>query len=138
MMAAAGSWMVYVLDIAPTKSKPAFRWTEDLGHTWHDEVPITHGWQPLSGGVEVKFKERDWEVGYVIAFGARDQLITRIEKIEGNVLTLQDEANRNVDDAVVRHNDTYALQEAVNQGIRENLNVFVPVGHYMLAQSNKK
>jgi hypothetical protein len=132
----AGSWVVYVLDIAPS-SKPAFRWTEDLGHTWQAEVPITHDWQPLSGGVEVKFNQRDWEVGYVIAFGARDQLITRIEKIEGNVLTLKDEANRSVDNAIVRHNDTVALQEAVDRGVREKLNIFVPVGHYMLAQSIK-
>jgi len=130
----AGSWMIYVLDI-PASSKPAFRWSEDLGRNWHDEVPMTHGWQSLSGGVEVKFNEKDWEAGYVVAFGARDQLVTRIEKIEGNVLTLQDEANRDVDDAVVRHNDTFALQEAVNRGIREKLNVFVPVGHYMLAKT---
>lgn len=132
----AGSWVVYVLDIAPS-SKPAFRWTEDLGHTWQAEVPITHDWQTLSGGVEVKFNQRDWEVGYVIAFGARDQLITRIEKIEGNVLTLKDGANRTVDNAIVRHNDTLALQEAVDRGVREKLNVFVPAGHYMLAQSIK-
>jgi len=130
----AGSWMIYVLDI-PASSKPAFRWSEDLGRNWHDEVPMTHGWQSLSGGVEVKFNEKDWEAGYVVAFGARDQLVTRIEKIDGNVLTLQDEANRDVEDAVVRHNDTFALQEAVNRGIREKLNVFVPVGHYMLAKT---
>ena len=108
----AGSWIVYMLDIAPS-SKPAFRWSDDLGHTWHPEVPITHDWQPLGGGVEVKLNQRDWESGYVIAFEARDQLISRIEKIESNVLTLQDEANRTVDDAMVRHNDTAALQETV-------------------------
>ena len=66
----AGSWMVYVLDIAPS-SKPAFRWTDDLGHTWHPEVPVTHDWQPLSGGVEVRLNQKDWEAGYVISFGAR-------------------------------------------------------------------
>ena len=132
----AGSWMVYVLDIAPS-SKPAFRWTDDLGRTWHPEVPVTHDWQPLNGGVEVRLNQKDWEAGYVIAFGARDQLISRIEKIEGNVLTLQHEANRSVNDAIVRHNDTLALQEAVNRGINEKLNVFVPVGHYMLAESIK-
>ena len=64
-----------------------------------------------------------------------DQLISRIEKIEGNVLTLQDEANRSVEDAVVRHNDTLALQEAIDRAVNEKLNVFVPVGHYMLAKS---
>ena len=130
----AGSWMIYIIDIAPSSS-PAFRWTDDLGHTWHSEVPINHGWQPLSGGVEVKLNQRDWESGYVIAFGARDQLISKIEKIEGNVLTLTDEANRTVDDAVVRHNDGVALQEAIDRAITEKLNIFVPVGHYMLAKS---
>ncbi len=132
----AGSCVVYVLDIAPS-STPAFRWTEDLGKTWHGEIPINHNWQPLSGGIEVRFNERKWEEGYVIAFDARDQLISKIEKIEGNVLTLKDEANRSVDDAVVRHNDTLALQEAVDRGVREKLNVFVPVGRYMLAESIK-
>lgn len=130
----AGSWMVYVLDIAPS-SAPAFRWSDDLARTWHPEVSITHGWQSLGGGVEVRLNERDWEAGYVITFGVRDQLISRIEKIEGNILTLEDEANRTVDDAVVRHNDTLALQGAIDRAIREKLNVFVPVGHYMLAKT---
>jgi hypothetical protein len=130
----AGSWLIYILDIAPS-SRPAFRWTDDLGHTWHDEVPVTHDWQPLNGGIEVKLNERDWESGYVIAFGARDQLITRIEKIEGNVITVTDEANATVNDAIVRHNDTEALQAAVDRAVEEKLNLFVPVGHYMLARS---
>lgn len=132
----AGSWVVYVLDIEPSSS-PAFRWTDDLGRTWHPNVPITHDWQSLSGGAEVRLNQRDWESGYVVAFGARDQLISRIEKIEGNVLTLQDEANRTVDDAVIRHNDTFALQETVDRAIKENLKVYVPVGHYRLAQTIK-
>ena len=112
----SGSWMIYVLDIAPSP-KPAFRWTDDLGRNWHPEVPVTNDWQPLSGGVEVKLNPRNWEEGYVITFGARDQLISRIEKIEGNVLTLQAEANRTVNDAVVRHNDTLALQEAMDRAV---------------------
>jgi hypothetical protein len=131
----SGSWIIYILDIAPSE-KPAFRWTDDLGRNWHQEVPVTYDWQKLSGGVEIKLNPRDdWKEGYVITFGARDQLITRIEKIEGNVITLKDEANRSINDAVVRHNDTAALQEAVDHALQENLNVFVPVGHYMLANS---
>ncbi len=131
----SGSWLIYILDIAPSP-KPAFRWTDDLGRNWHPEVPVTYDWQRLSGGVEIKINSRDdWKEGYVITFGARDQLISRIEKIEGNTLTLQDEANRSVDDAVVRHNDTEALQETVNRAIKEKLNVFIPVGHYMLAKT---
>ncbi|MDD4016402.1 MAG: right-handed parallel beta-helix repeat-containing protein [Kiritimatiellae bacterium] len=128
-----GSWVVYVLDIAPS-NKPAFRWTGDLGRTWQPEQPVTHGWQPLEGGVEGRLNPRDWESGYVIAIGARDQLISRIEKIEGNVLTLRDPANRTVSDAVVRHNDTFALQAAVDRALKEKRNLFVPIGHYRLAR----
>lgn len=130
----AGSWLIYLLDIAPSSS-PAFRWTDDLGRNWHPEVPITHGWQSLNNGVEVRLNQRDWESGYVVTFGVRDQLISRIEKIEGNVLTLKDEATRTVNDAVVRHNDTFALQEAIDHAISNKLNVYVPVGHYMLANT---
>ncbi len=131
----AGSWMIYVIDIAPTDSNPAFRWSDDLGRNWHPEVPVTHEWQPLGGGIEIKLNQRDWEAGYVIAFGARDQLISRIVSVEGNVLTLEDEANRSVDDAIVRHNDTLALQTAIDRARDEKLNVFIPVGHYMLAKT---
>ena len=78
----AGSRIIYILDIAPSP-KPAFRWTDDLGHTWHDEAPITHGWQAISGGVEVKLNARDWESGYVIAFGARDfSLSLKLKKLK--------------------------------------------------------
>ncbi len=129
-----GSWVIYILDIEPSAS-PAFRWSDDLGRTWHPKVSITHDWQPLSGGVEVRLNQRDWESGYVIAFGARDQLVSRIEKIEGNVLTLSDAANRTVKDAVVRHNDTLAIQAAVDRALKEKHGVYVPVGHYRLAHS---
>jgi len=129
----SGSWTVYVLDIAPSP-KPAFRWTDDLGLTWHPEQPVTHDWQPLSGGTEVRLNPRDWETGYVIAFGARDQLVSRIEKIEGKILTLSDRANRTVKDAVLRHNDTFALQAAVDRALKEKRKLFVPVGHYRLAR----
>jgi len=129
----AGSWTVYVLDIAPS-NKPAFRWTDDLGLTWHPEQPITHDWQPLSGGTEVRLNPRDWETGYVVAFGSRDQLVSRIEKIEGKVITLSDPANRTVKDAVIRHNDTFALQAAVDRALKEKRKLFVPIGHYCLSR----
>ena len=128
----AGSWLVYVLDIEPSASS-AFRWTDDLGRTWQPKVPITHDWQPLGRGIEVRLNPRDWESGYVVAFGARDQLVTRIEKIEGNVLTLRDAANRTVKDALVRHCDDEAIRSTVDRAIREKSNVYVPPGHYRLA-----
>ena len=128
-----GSWLVYVLDIEPS-AKPAIRWTDDLGRNWHPKMPITHDWQPLGGGIEVRLHPRNWETGYVIAIGARDQLITRIEKIEGNVLTLRDAANRTVKDAVVRHCDDEVIRDTIQRAVREKKNVYVPNGHYRLAR----
>lgn len=130
----AGNWVIYILDIEASSS-PAFRWTDDLGRTWHPKVPISGDWQPLGGGTEVRLHKRDWESGYVIAFGARDQLITKIEKVEGNVLTLADAANGTVADAVVKHNDTLALQNAVTEAIKQKKNLRIAPGHYRLAKS---
>lgn len=128
----SGSWPVHLLDIAPGKTE--FRWTDDLGRTWHPETAITHDWQPLSGGIEVRLGKRDWESGYVIALRARDQLITTIEKIEGKVITLKDAPNRATKEAVVRHNDNPAIQEAIQVALREKRNVFLPVGRYRMAK----
>ena len=88
----AGSWVVYIVDVEA--GKQAFRWTDDLGRTWHPAVPITHDWQPLSDKTEVRLGQLDWESGYTVVITARDQLMSVIEKIEGNVLTLRDAANR--------------------------------------------
>lgn len=128
----AGSWIMYVLDMAPSP-KPEFRFSDDLGRTWQTPQPITNDWQKLKDGVEVKLNKRDWESGYVIAFGARDQLVTRIEKIEGKVLTLADAANNTTSDAIVRHNDTLALQAAVDRALKERKKLHIPVGRYRLA-----
>ncbi|MCE5240023.1 hypothetical protein LLH23_16300 [bacterium] len=129
-----GSWTVYILDI--DGANPAtFRWSDDLTRTWkQSKVPITHDWQPLNGGTEVKFGELDWDSGYAVTFSARDQLLTVIEKIEGKTVTLRDAPTRGADDAVVRHNDTEALQAAIDRGLKEKRNVFFPAGWYMLAR----
>jgi hypothetical protein len=128
----AGSWVVYLLDVAPGLPSK-FRWTDDLGRTWHPAIPITYDWQPLSGGTEVRFQKFDWQDGYTVAIAGRDQLLSTIESIDGKVLTLRDPANRTAADAVVRHNDTAALQDAVDRAINEKKNLFVPLGHYSLS-----
>ena len=128
----SGSWTVFVVEVAPS-DPPTFRWTDDLALNWHDGGEVSADWQPLSGGTEIKINKRDWEgAGHLITFSARDQLISVIEKIEGNVITLKDPANRSVEDAVVRHNDTEALQAALDRAVAEGRNVYFPVGHYML------
>jgi len=45
------------------ENPPTFRWSDDLARTWKaNKVPITHDWQPLSGGTEVKFKRQEWRI----------------------------------------------------------------------------
>jgi hypothetical protein len=130
---AAGSWFLYMVDVA--QSTPAkFRWSDDLGRSWHDGGPVDDQWHKLSGGTEVRFHPFEWQEGYTVVFSARDQLVSRITKIEGNVLTLADTANRSATDAVVRHSDDAALQAAVDAAIKQRCNLRIPPGHYRLAK----
>ncbi|MEW6354978.1 MAG: right-handed parallel beta-helix repeat-containing protein [Planctomycetota bacterium] len=129
-----GSWFVYMLEIE-SDMPHTFRWSDDLvkGYKWTaTKVPITWDWQKLSHGIEVKFNKRDLAPGHLICFHARDQLVTKIERIEGAKLILKDKANRTVTDAVVRHSDTVALQTAINHATGQRKNVFVPNGAYRL------
>ncbi len=128
----SGSWLVFLVEI--NNADPiTFRWSDDMARTWKGtKVPVTHDWQPLSGGVDIKLKKRDWQPGHIITFQARDLLVSKIEKIEGNVLTLADAATRTAKDVVVRHCDSRALQATVAQAVKEKRNVFIPAGHYRL------
>lgn len=129
----SGSWNVFVIEVTPG-DPPTFRWTDDLALNWHDGGAVSGDWQPLSGGTEIKINKRDWgEVGHLITFSARDQLISVIEKIEGNTITLRDPANRSAEDAVVRHNDTAALQAALDAAVAGRRSLFIPIGHYMIS-----
>ena len=127
-------WLVFLVEIdgvAPL----SFRWTDDFRHpfTWKAEkVSISDQWHNLSAGVEARFIRRDWKLGNLISFHARDALVTRIEKVEGKVLTLRDPANRTAVGAMVRHKDTEALQAALDQALRAKCNLLIPPGHYRL------
>ena len=127
-----GNWMIFLLEVRSVDPL-VFRWTDDMARTWKGtNVLVTFDWQPLSGGVEIKFKKQQWQPGHIIAFNARDQLVSKIEKIEGNTITLEHEATRTVKDAVIRHCDSVALQAAVRRALEEKRNIFFPAGHYRL------
>jgi hypothetical protein len=130
---AAGSWLVYILEV--DGGDPAtFRWSDDLARSWTQrQVPVTHDWQKLSNGIECKFAQQDWEPGHMIVFILRDQLVTTIEAVEGNSLTLADPANRSAEDAVVLHNDTAALQAAIDRAIKDKQSLYFPNGRYLLS-----
>ncbi|MFA5190512.1 MAG: hypothetical protein WC740_07300 [Verrucomicrobiia bacterium] len=128
----SGSWTVYLVEVNST-APLTFRWSDDMARTWKGtKVPVTFDWQPLSGGVEIKFKKQEWQPGHMITFNGRDPLFSKIEKIEGNTLTLAHAATRTVKGAAVRHCDSEALQAAVTRAMREKRNVFIPAGHYRL------
>ena len=127
-----GDWLVLVLDVA--KGSTSFRWTEDLARTWRPAVPITGGWQPIRDGIEVRFNKFAWEQGYTVVFANRCQLVTAVEKIEKNTITLRDAPKRTVRGAILRHCDDAALQAAINRALQENRNVYVPIGRYRLSR----
>ena len=129
-----GSWFIYILEIE-SADPVTFRWSDALiqGYKWNaTRVPVTWDWQTLSNGIEVKFNKRDLQPGHMIAFDARDQLVTKIEGIEGSKLVLRDKANRDVAGAVVRHSDSVPLQAAIDKAVRHKRNLYVPNGHYRL------
>lgn len=133
----AGSWLVFVLEIQ-SADPPAFRWSDDLVHNDRftaNNVPITGDWQKLSNGVEIKFNKRDWQPGHVISFTCRDQLATVVEKVEGRKLTLRDAPRRTTADAVARHDDSLAIQAAVDRAVKERRNLFFPAGWYRVSRT---
>jgi len=69
----SGSWLIFLGEV--NRAEPlTFRWSDDLARTWKGtDVPVTFDWQPLSGGVEIKFKKQAWQPGHMITFHARDQ-----------------------------------------------------------------
>ena len=130
-----GNWTVYVLDFAGT-NPPAFRWSDDLGLTWCKKpVPVTGDWQKLNGGVEVKFKKRDfWTKSAVVSFSGRDQLISTIMKIDGNAMTLAEATPVGAKGCIVQHTDSGPLQRAFDRAVVEGRNIFIPAGRYRLTQ----
>ena len=128
----AGDWLVFILDIDGDQPL-TFRWSDDLARSWQaNRVPITWDWQKLSGGLEVRFLKRDLELGHGITFSARTQLVTTVEKVDGNSLRLRDAPTKNVTNAVVRHCEAAALQATIDRAIRERRNVYFPNGYYRL------
>ena len=131
----AGSWLVFTVEVDAAKPL-TFRWSDDIRKDWNAKnVPVTYDWQPLSSGIEVRFtKKIDWALGDMLTFSARDQLVTRIDRVEGKVVTLKDTPNRSVDAAVMRHCDSDALQAVIDRALRERKNLFIPNGHYRLVR----
>ena len=128
-----GSWCVWMLDVDPA-CPDVFRWTDDFGRVWHENVPITFDWQPLTGGVEVRFAHFEWEKGWTAVLSACDLLTTEIEAVEGCVLTLKDPANRTCD-CRAYHSDSAALQRAADAALADGKNLWIPDGYYRLAST---
>jgi len=55
----------------------------------HGNPKLHHFRLQPSRRAEVRFHAYNWKAGYTASFAARDQLVSTIEKIEGNVLTIK-------------------------------------------------
>ena len=127
-----GNWTVYMLDFAGA-DPPTFLWSDDLALTWKETpLPAAGQWHRLGGGVEVKLGARDWTKPCVVTFSGRDQLVSRILKIEGNTVTLADPAPVGAKGCTVQHSDSVPLQAAFDSAVAEGRNVYIPSGRYRL------
>jgi len=128
-----GDWLVFIVELTAVNPR-RFRWSDDLARSWKGtDLPVTDDWQPLSGGLEVRFKKTDKLVpGHVLSVSARTQLYTIIERIEGDTVWLRDVPTRSTEQAIMRHMDTRALQHAIDVAVKLKRNLFLPDGHYRL------
>lgn len=127
-----GSHVVYLLDVDP--DRPAyFRWSDDLGRNWQ-ELPITGDWQELSGGLEIRLREHDWQQGWVITLVMRSSYTARIVSAENDALVLDRPAAADAT-VTVRHDDRKALQAAIDEALGRDLGVYLPNGLYRIAES---
>lgn len=129
-----GEFLSYIIDIAP-EEPGVFRWTKDYGATWQENIPLTEGWIALGDGVEIKindFPERAW--GATAVFCCSSRLVTRVEAVDGNLLTLADAAKIS-SECEIMHSDSLVLQNAVNAAIEQQTSLFLPNGKYRLVRS---
>lgn len=105
--------------------------------TWqgHNLAMNDRDWYSLCDGVEMRFRKLDWAPGQVVAIHARTDLITQVKKIANKVIVLNDCAGQDAPQAVLRHFDQYALQNAINRAIAEKKSILIPAGRYRLRNS---
>ena len=128
-----GEWEIYLFDMCP-EIPNVFRWTKNFGIDWSEDIPITDGWISVDGKIKVKindFAEREW--GCTAAFACSSRLVSTIEKIDGNTVTLSDAATVSAD-CEIMHSDSAAIQRAINAAVKEKKGVFLPNGKYRLSK----
>ncbi len=142
------NWQTFVIHFE-SAAPAAFRWMAvdpalqtkargqpSLRRYWQWQatgLPVDGRWQDLASGVQIRFKQLDWEAGASLAVHARNRLLARITGIRGRTLELDACATRGAADALVRHHDQEALQAAVDRAIRERRGLFIPAGRYRLS-----
>jgi len=129
-----GDFITYFIDMCP-EEPDTFRWSNDFGVNWHENVKITKDWIPLEGKIRVKindFKEREW--GCTASFACSSRMIAKIESINGDKLTLSSAATLDAK-CEIMHSDSGALQAAIDTAIAEKKNLFLPSGKYRLTKT---
>ena len=126
-------WVFFLMEI-DAKEPLTLRWKDDLSKDYSaSRVPVTHDWQPLSNGVEIRLNRScDWQPGHLITFNARNTLVTTVAAVEGTKITLVDAPNQTLAKARVFHEDTKALQKLFRDASLLGGQIFFPNGLYRL------
>lgn len=129
-----GDFVTYFIDMCPEEPN-VFRWSDNYGIDWHEGIAITDGWISITDKLKVKisdFKEREW--GCTAAFACSSRMISTIEAIDGNSVTLSSAATIDAR-CEIMHSDSAALQRAIDTALAEKKNVFLPSGKYRLTKT---
>ncbi len=125
------NWRTFVLDFAGGDPS-TFRWSNDMAFSWTNNVAITGDWQPLSDGVEIRFRQKAWLAGHLATFHARTDLVTTITAVNGNEIELADAPNVTGKGVAVRHHDRVAIERALKAALDSKHSLYIPSGHYRL------
>lgn len=129
-----GDWKVYFIDLYP-EAPDIFRWSDNFGRSWNENVQLTDGWIPLKENIRIRihdFPQREWGCTAVFVWSSR--MIAVIEKIEGNCVTLSETANRDCITKIM-HSDSLTLQRAIDTALSQKKNLFLPNGKYRLTRT---
>ena len=127
---------VYVVDMYP-EAPGVVRWTKDNGRNWVEDVPVVDGVAELELGRRLVIHEfEDFRYGCTAVFHCTSRTTATVEAISGKEITLSVESDVS-GECIISHDDSPAIQSAVDAAIEQRKGVFIPQGRYRISNTVK-